>query len=244
MRSAVMNDGAARVPGDQTLRTAARATDWTLRAKFCAWSSARRGRRRIMGRRSKKHPAYRTKEELVKDVTFVLNAPLTRGTKHVVCKEAFSTWSEFEGKYKGCRLWSRAAFEKLRKCAHWEDESISCRRWRTGIRSELRHEHAVPKKVLMDLLLRLENPTEDTVCLCLDLAVGVVVTTEEEKRLNESFKSDMPEGSCGDGGPASLDPLARYKRCDIEVVELEWSKKWRVYFAAEKASMGQLTATK
>ena len=56
----------------------------------------------------------------------------------------------------------------------------------------LRHEHAVPKKFVIDRLLGLEKPTEEYVAMWLNLLLGVVVTQEEATVLNASFKSDMP----------------------------------------------------
>jgi hypothetical protein len=161
-----------------------------------------------MGRKSKKNRAYRTKEELVKDVTTVLNAPLTYGTKFFVCKQAASEWTEHSGKYKDCPLWSKKAFEAYQANSKVKD---------------LRHEHAVPKKVVIDVLLNLQNPSEDDVSLWFKFLIGVVVTLEEDRVLNSRFKSSMPSDFL-DEGSSCLDPLLRYKKCGIEVVGLEWPR--------------------
>ena len=160
-----------------------------------------------MGRKSKKNPAYRTKEQLVKDVTIVLNAPLTYGTKYAVCRQAASEWTEHSGKYKGCTLWSKKAHEQFEE---------------NGTTKNLRHEHAVPKKVVIGALLNLRNPTEKDVGLWFKFLIGVVVTKEEEKLLNRRFKSSMPPEFYDASSSSSLDMFVRYKNCGIELIGMEW----------------------
>ena len=109
----------------------------------------------------------------MKDVTFVPNSPLTYGTKVVVCRQAASAWTEFDGKYRGCPYWSTKAME------------LSTINPKT---KELRHEHAVPKKLFLDLLLKLKNPTaEDVERFFKAMLIGVVVTLEEERLLNSRY---------------------------------------------------------
>ena len=160
-----------------------------------------------MGRKSKKNPAYRTKDQLVDDVTIVLNAPLTYGTKYVVCKQAASEWTEHDGKYKGCCLWSKKALEQYKATFNVKN---------------LRHEHAVPKKVVLAALLNLQNPTKTDVALWFKFLIAVVVTLEEDKLLNSRFKSSMPPEFYDADSPSSLDMLLRYKQCGIEVMEVKW----------------------
>jgi hypothetical protein len=157
--------------------------------------------------KAKKNPAYRTKEQLVQDVTTVLNAALTYGTKKVVCRQAASEWTEHSGKYRGCPYWSTKALEQYKT---------------TSKVRGLRHEHAVPKKVVVTALLNLKNPTTQDVDLWFKFLVGVVVTLEEDKLLNLQFKSSMPPEFSDASSPSSLDPLLRYKKCGIEVVSVEW----------------------
>jgi len=88
-----------------------------------------------MGKTSKSNPRYRTKIEICTDVAFVLNSGLHYGTKYALFDNAMWVWTEFEGKYKGCECWSEAALEFS------NDERM------------LVHEHAVPKKLLINLLL-------------------------------------------------------------------------------------------
>src|SRR5205809_3353602 len=62
-----------------------------------------------VGRVSQKHPRYRTKEVIVNDIAFVLNAPLSYGSRWAVLRDAAWVWTEFHGKYKGCPYWTKMA---------------------------------------------------------------------------------------------------------------------------------------
>jgi hypothetical protein len=158
----------------------------------------------MMSSKSKKH---RTKEQMAKDVLAALNAPMSYRAKEVVLLDVFSAWTESEGKYNGCPYWSERAWELHRACS-WE--------------KNVRHEHAIPKKVLRDLLLRLESLTEETVATYLDFfLIGVVVTIEEDERLNDRFKSEMPDTFWKRGDKDYLDRFARYKVCGIMVGKVE-----------------------
>jgi hypothetical protein len=80
----------------------------------------------------------------------------------------------------------------------------------------------VPKKVLKELLLSLENPTEETVADYLDcFLLGVVVTIEEDKSLNKRFKSEMPLAFWKKGEEHYLDLFARYKLCGIKIGQVQ-----------------------
>ena len=157
-----------------------------------------------MGSKSKKH---RTKDQMAKDVLAALNAPMSYRAKEVVLLDVFSAWTESEGKYKGCSYWSEGAWES-RYQLDWE--------------KNVRHEHGVPKKVLKEQLLSLENPAEEYVAMYLDFfLIGVVVTIEEDKILNERFKSAMPGAFWKKGEKYYLDVFARYKLCGIKVGQVQ-----------------------
>ena len=131
-----------------------------------------------MARIAEKHKRYRTKEQIAADLAVVLAAPLSYGTKFAVLKEATWVWTEFEGKYKGCKFWSTAALAEKR--ANPKSRN-------------LRHEHVVPKKVVIDLLMQLNSPTPETVrALCDRFLIGVVVTLEEDAALAR-FRDSMPQ---------------------------------------------------
>ena len=137
-----------------------------------------------MGKIATKNPSYRTKEVLVRDLTIVLNAPLSHGTKCAVLRNAAWTWTEFDGKHEGCPYWTEAAQ------AQW-----------TGISKDFRHEHAVPIAVVMKMLLDVENPTEEQVrSICERFLIGVVVTEGEDELLNGRYGRTMPQMCIRDRG--------------------------------------------
>lgn len=94
-----------------------------------------------MGRISEKSPLYRTKQEILEDIAFVLACGNLRfGTKFAVVDQIIWVWSEFDGKHKGCRYWSEKAIA-------------------TGSKREgLVHEHVVPRKIIRAKLFALRSP--------------------------------------------------------------------------------------
>lgn len=147
-----------------------------------------------MGRIPESNPRFRTKGQICQDVCYVLNAPIPWGTQFAVVAEALWVWSEFEGKYRGCRQWSKSAQGKF------TDER------------ELRHDHAVPKKYLIGRLAeRRGSATVERVRLLLDAhCIGVVITRDQDNLLTKKgLRASMPPGWDG------TDPLARYRAAGI-----------------------------
>jgi hypothetical protein len=139
----------------------------------------------------------RSKDDICCDVAFVLASPLTEGTKVAVLNDALWKWSEFDGKIDGCRWWSEAA------CAIREN------------RKQLIHEHLVPRKVLIERLLGLEEPAAEKVAQVLQQCVGVVITKDEDRLLNKhGLRSKMPK-DCSEE-----DQWGRYNFANIAVREL------------------------
>ena len=149
-----------------------------------------------MARITEKHKRYRTKEQICEDVATILNAPVQYGTKFAVLAEVVWVWSEFDGKYEGCKLWSENA-SQARK-------------------DKLIHEHVVPKKIIIDTLFNLSSPTGAAVKDILSkFCLGVIVTKEEDQRLNTmGLRSKMPDDWDGS------DPWARYVAAGIKCKEV------------------------
>jgi hypothetical protein len=149
----------------------------------------------------------RTKQEMARDVAYVLDSssPLHDVTKRRVLNNVLWAWTTFHGKYKGCRHWTPAAIEHFAQ---------------RGKKKGLRHEHAVPRKLLIDMTVGMGSPQKDEVLdLFVRLAFGVVVTNDEQKRLDSKYKSKMPpefEDAQSEDYP---DPLLRFKVCGVEVVK-------------------------
>ena len=136
---------------------------------------------------------FRTKDDICRDVAFILDAPVSFGTKFAVLADVVWVWSEFHGKLDGCPYWSMAA-----RALRFE-------------RKKLMHEHVVPKRIVMEKLLGLAPATSDSVREVLDrYCIGVVVTREEDVRLTKlGLRSEMPDGWDGE------DPWARYSKAGI-----------------------------
>ena len=158
-----------------------------------------------MARIAEKNPRFRTKEVISRDIATILSLDLHHGTTHAILAEVMWVWSEFDGKYSGCRFWSIAA----RQCQ--------------GIK-DLRHEHIVPKRYIIQSLKALMDPTpEDVYSIMSTYCIGAIVTKTEDTRLTDAgFKSCMPSSwDC-------KDVWIRYRLAGIEMEEI-----------AEQAATGQ-----
>lgn len=156
-----------------------------------------------MARISPENPRYRTKQELANDVATVLNTSLHYGTKYAVLKEVTWVWTESSGKFNGCPYWTDAAIRRFK-----QERS----------RKRLRHEHVVPKKVVIDMLFGLKKPTAVSLREILDkYLIGVVVTKEEDDRLNVEYGKSMPEEFGNKKSESFQDPWLRYRKCGIKV---------------------------
>ena len=107
----------------------------------------------------------------------LLNAPVTWGTQFAAISEALWVWSEFDGKYSGCQHWSEKA---------WNNRAEF---------KQLRHDHAVPQKVILERLGRARGrATEQFVREVLDAwCIGVVITRDEDASLTRNkLRAQMP----------------------------------------------------
>jgi hypothetical protein len=161
----------------------------------------------------------RTKETIARDVAFVLNAPLDSFTKKAVLNNAAWAWTMFHGKYDGCPLWSVKA--KLYQIAHLQrriDYEKSDGRTPRPKRS-LIHDHAVPRRLVLQMLCDLNPVTPETVFECCEKFLhGVVLTLEEDKSLNASgFRQAMPKEFSEPTSAEFENPWLRFQRCGIQL---------------------------
>ena len=132
----------------------------------------------------------------MRDAILTIGSSLTYGSKYALLDNVCWTLSELDGKYEGCRYWSTRAIAQ---------------------RADLRHEHSVPRRVLIGLLLAEPAPSEADVRRILDLCVGAVVTVDEDLALNAvGLRAKMPSGWDGE------DVFARYRAAGVELVDT-WS---------------------
>jgi hypothetical protein len=162
----------------------------------------------------------RTKEVIARDVAYVLNAPLDPATKKAVLNNAAWAWTTFHGKRDGCPMWSVEAkvyqLAYLQKCIDLEEADGRRRR----SKRDLIHDHAVPRRVVLQILLGMSPTTPEAVFrVCEKLLHGVVITPKEHDRLDSNgLRQEMPMEFWD---PASLvfeNPWLRYQRCGIQLI--------------------------
>lgn len=145
---------------------------------------------------------HRSKEIIARDIAFILNAPVSYGTKYAVLAEVTWVWTEFDGKHKGCSYWS---VEALKLPVN-------------GIGKQTIHEHVVPKRVVIEKLFALQKPTETEVYELLNkFLISIIVKKAEDRRLNlAGFNNKMPAEFDHPEHEDYHNPWLRYKKCNIE----------------------------
>lgn len=158
-----------------------------------------------MGRIHETSEKYRTKAQMIDDVVTALNSSLSYAGKFSVLKTVCWHWTEFNGKYKGCEWWTANAMKLFD----------------TDPKTKfLRHEHAVPRAVVMEMLFGLKPATAKLVeAICEKLLIGVVVTLKDDSVLSVEFRNRMPPEFSDESSPEHHDPWLRYKRCGLKVVQ-------------------------
>lgn len=160
-----------------------------------------------MARIAEKNPKYRTKAQMISDAVLVLSSDLSYAARHSVLAEIFWHWTEFDGKYNGCRFWTPNAIAELKSNPLPESKKY-------------RHEHVVPKRVLIQLIFGLPSPTASHIeGLLSSLNFGVVVTKEEDARLGSRYKSSMPAEFDDPKSSSYRNPWLRYERCGLQVLD-------------------------
>lgn len=111
-------------------------------------------------------------------------------------------------KYEGQPYWSMGALRQLK-------ENLCEQRLLT---QDLRHEHAVPKRVLKEKLLALPTKDVDSVLLLLKvLGHAAVVSKDEDTLLSKAgLRSKMPRDL--PGIPTLADVFSRYSEVGIEII--------------------------
>lgn len=62
-----------------------------------------------MPRISESNKRFRTKEQICNDIEFIIMSDVSYGTKFAVISEITWVWTEYYGKYDGCKYWSEQA---------------------------------------------------------------------------------------------------------------------------------------
>ncbi|MEY2354367.1 hypothetical protein [Lysinibacillus capsici] len=152
------------------------------------------------------HPLHRTRDEMIEDLIHIYDGKsgLSEGSKNNLIESFLYEWTEYYGKFVGCKLWSKNAL------LHWE----KIRKQKGNPYSQLRHEHIVPRKVIKNLISSNFSPDFNKMNELLNkYLIGVIVTTIEDKAL---LKDSMPHNW------EINDEWARYKHKPIDLYYVKW----------------------
>lgn len=172
-----------------------------------------------MARIAEKNLRFREKSEMIADLSKILQMDIHYGTKYAVLDEIAWVWTEFYGKYIGCPYWSEEALKKF------EDEEIT----KVDVCNKVfRHEHSVPRKVILKHLLNINEVNEEYIHKIFEnTLVGVVLTKDEDAELSNNLKDKMPNylASKELDKYDEVDKWARYKEKGILIYKVEWENR-------------------
>lgn len=169
---------------------------------------------------NKKNELYRDRDEMIQDLFYLFNCKdISDGSRMALINNILFEWTEYHGKFVGCKLWSRSALEL------W-----SINRSDKG----LRHEHIVPRNIVREILIGKYyegNLNPDIIRkIFLKYLIGVVVTKKQDELLTDlGYKQIMPDEFYIKGNPSYQDEWLRYRIIghDIEVCHVFWKKMGR-----------------
>jgi hypothetical protein len=141
------------------------------------------------------HKRYRTKHQMAIDVAIAVNSEMSYGGVYTVIDKVLWAWSGFEGKLEGCPRWTPEAREDFARLG----------------KSSVIHEHVVPRKVLIQTIMEMKNPSPAGVYDKLDtFCIAVVITKAQDVYLNQcGLRQTMPSGW------DKKDPWARYSTAGL-----------------------------
>lgn len=156
---------------------------------------------------------YQTEDEILEDLCKIAKSDLSVPAKAKLYDHLCWKFTELDGKYCGVKYWSSEAYKIYLK----KKEN---KNWQSG----LRHEHIVPKCIFIDWIFENQDICAETLKNAFQKnMIACIVTAEEDRILNNNgFRTSMPDGN--KNFLEINDPWARYKACNIEVLELKWSK--------------------
>lgn len=169
-----------------------------------------------MARISENSPRYRKTEVLIEDLKKVLNLDIHYGTKYAVLFEILWIWTEFDGKYLGNPYWSETALKTYFDRKNVTDFTYG---------KFLRHDHAVPRKIILDHLLDTKEINEEYIRNVFEKAlVGVILTKSEDADILKD-KMPPPVDTKSIKDYSDTDKWARYKDLGIKIYQVKWEGK-------------------
>lgn len=154
------------------------------------------------------NPRRRTKDEMVRDILTIRDAALSYAARYDMLHGITWQWSEFEGKYRGV--------------AHWSDDALDLYLQSDGNTDGLRHEHIVPRSVVIAELMGGSGDHEAVRSYLDSHLLGAIVTEGEMARLDRVYRKQMPRGYHREGDPLHRDVWARYKVEQIPMLVATW----------------------
>ncbi|TFJ91700.1 hypothetical protein [Lentibacillus salicampi] len=132
-----------------------------------------------MGRISKNNRKYITKADMVESLSktyqlYVLSE-LPLANIHILLDHYMWAWTEFDGKYKGCKWWSEKAYEQYTTRKENKTKGLI-------------HDHVVPRDVIRNETFKILGNNSDDKQLFDFLnkhLIGCVITKEEDNAINE-----------------------------------------------------------
>ena len=148
-----------------------------------------------------------------------INAVLEKYSWYLTEYQSDDRGEYHRAKYQGCPFWS------LKALSDWKEGTISPK--------ELRHEHVVPRTILMNSIWK-TFCTEESISeekkhritqQIIEGFIGCVVTIDEANKLDQNHKITMPYGdSFFDIVEQGL-VWGRYKECNIPVYQVIWKRE-------------------
>jgi hypothetical protein len=127
----------------------------------------------------------------------------------------FATETNDEGKrlkYKGCPYWSSGAVTQLKN---------NIKRNEKNIYHNLRHEHSVPKKIIVNRIMTSDKSASSIFNLLDWFAHSVIVSLEEDQGLNDKgLRSGFPVGNELLNNNKAENVFQRYIAADIKVYKI------------------------
>ncbi len=156
------------------------------------------------------------KEDIIKAIKKIIKLKINSRLKYLCLVPLIWKWTEFNKnrreKYIGCLYWSKKAITKYKKNTKAKKHPGKY----------FRHDHTVPKKIILEKLLNMYKPTRNKIeNFMKKYCIATVVTKKEDKKkLKGSLRAGFPEGT----NPED-DKWARYKKARIKPYKIKWKGK-------------------
>lgn len=171
-------------------------------------------------------------DEIVNDFAIACKSKISKQALFDMASQVSWELTEWQGAIIGCPYWSELAFSKLKLENGKSDadgytvyKRPSNKQLEEKYKGEVLHEHIVPRRLFTEYIIDCrDNKAELDKTDFKKMISCVIEKQEENKKLDENFKSEMP-------GKKSLkeieNPWERYIKSEIKnIYEVIWDKKY------------------